>query len=231
MQYNSEQPIKNWLVEERPREKLISKGRHALTDAELLAILINTGTKGISAIQLAKNILQLANNNLIELSRLDLGTLKKIKGMGEKKAIVLISALELGNRRRKAEALERSSIASSDDAYECLAPMIADSTHEQFVVMYLNRANKVLEIKSHSSGGLTGTIVDVKLMLKEAIMNHASGIIVAHNHPSGNLSPSTSDIDLTQKIKQAASIMEIALLDHLIVTGDRYYSFRDQGLL
>lgn len=231
MHYNSDQPIRNWLVEERPREKLISKGRHALTDAELLAILFNTGTKGISAIQLAKNVLQLANNNLIELSRLELEKLKKIKGMGEKKAIVLISALELGNRRRMAEALERNTISSSDDAYECLAPMIADSTHEQFVVMFLNRANKVLEIKAHSSGGLTGTIVDVKLILKEAILISASGIIVAHNHPSGNLNPSKSDIDLTQKIKNAASIMEISLLDHLIVTGDRYFSFRDSGLL
>jgi len=231
MHYNSDQPIRNWLVEERPREKLISKGRHALTDAELLAILFNTGTKGISAIQLAKNVLQLANNNLIELSRLELEKLKKIKGMGEKKAIVLISALELGNRRRMAEALERNTISSSDDAYECLAPMIADSTHEQFVVMFLNRANKVLEIKAHSSGGLTGTIVDVKLILKDAILISASGIIVAHNHPSGNLNPSKSDIDLTQKIKNAASIMEISLLDHLIVTGDRYFSFRDSGLL
>ncbi|HEY8367083.1 MAG TPA: DNA repair protein RadC [Bacteroidia bacterium] len=231
MHYNSDQPIRNWLVEERPREKLISKGRHALTDAELLAILFNTGTKGISAIQLAKNVLQLANNNLIELSRLELEKLKKIKGMGEKKAIVLISALELGNRRRMAEALERNTISSSDDAYECLAPMIADSPHEQFVVMFLNRANKVLEIKAHSSGGLTGTIVDVKLILKEAILISASGIIVAHNHPSGNLNPSKSDIDLTQKIKNAASIMEISLLDHLIVTGDRYFSFRDSGLL
>lgn len=231
MSLNYNQPIRKWLAEEQPREKLIRKGKHALSNAELLAILFNTGIKGISAIQLAKNVLQLAKNNLVELSRLDLETLRKEKGMGEKKAVVLISALELGNRRRQAEGLARTSISSSSDAYECLAPMIADNNHEQFVVMFLNRANKVLKIQSHSSGGLVGTVVDVKMLLKEAILLNASGLIVAHNHPSGNVKPSNSDKELTRKIKNAANLLEIELLDHLIITGDSYFSFRDEALL
>lgn len=224
-------PIRNWVREDRPREKLMSKGHHALSDAELLAILINTGTKGQSAIQLAKNLMQLAQDNLVELSRLDLHDIRKIKGIGEKKAIVILAALELGNRRRMAGALERAQISSSKDAYEFISPLLSDSKTEKFVVLYLNRANKIITHRLHSSGGLTGTVVDIKLILKEAIMHSATGIIMAHNHPSGNLQPSHNDKRLTQNMNESAMLMDVVLFDHLIITGDNYLSFKDEGLL
>lgn len=230
MSYNTNS-IRHWVEDERPREKLIHKGKSALSDAELLAILFNTGIKGLSAIQLAKNILQLANNNLVELSRLDFETLKNVKGVGPKKAVVLLSALELGNRRRFAEALEKPSISSSKDAFECLAPYLADSSTEKFIALYLNRANKLIRCNTHSTGGVAGTIVDVKLLMKEAILLNASSIIVAHNHPSGNLNPSSNDLRMTENIKAASKFLDLPLLDHLIVTGDGYFSFKDEGLL
>jgi DNA repair protein RadC len=223
--------IKSWAEDDRPREKLVAKGSVSLTDAELLAILIASGSRNESAVDLCKRILASVGNNLGELAKLSINDLMKFKGIGDAKAISIVAALELGKRRRLAEATQREAITCSRDAYDILLPLFEDLKHEEFWVLLLNRANKVVRKEKISTGGVAGTIVDNKIILKLALEALASGMVLAHNHPSGNLKPSQADINLTKQIKQAAQLLEVNLVDHLIVTDHGYYSFADEGIL
>lgn len=223
--------ITDWALSDRPREKLISKGISSLSDAELIAILIGSGNKNETAVDLSKRILNENKNNLNELAKLSLNDLENYKGIGEAKAITIIAALELGRRRNLNEAIERKKITSSKDAFEIFSPIISDLPYEEFWILLLNRSNKIIDKIRISTGGITGTIADIRIILKEAILKNSTGIIVCHNHPSGNIKPSTSDIELTKKIKNAAEIMDISILDHIIVAENSFYSFADEGLL
>ncbi len=224
--------IKTWAEADRPREKLLKLGRHNLTDSELLAILIRTGTKELTAVDVAKEILSACNNDITQLSKLSVNDLmKNHKGMGEVKAITIVAALELGRRRREAEGLKKEKISGSADAFEILQPRMSDLPHEEFVVLMLNRANEVIGKYDLSKGGIAGTVVDPKLVFKAALEHLACGIILCHNHPSGNPKPSPEDLKLTKKLKDAGTLMEIDVLDHIIVAGDQYFSFADEGLL
>jgi len=223
--------IKNWAQDDRPREKLLQKGRGALSDAELLAILIATGSRNESAVDLCKKILAKSGNSLNELGKFSVNQLMEFKGIGEAKAITIVAALELGRRRRTEEALEKKKISSSSSVFELMQPVIGDLPHEEFWIVYLNNSNKVIDRFQLSKGGITGTLVDVRLALKKALELGATSIILAHNHPSGNLNPSTSDKQLTQKLKTAGESLDIKVLDHVIVTEKSYFSFADEGLL
>lgn len=223
--------ITQWAESDRPREKLLLKGKTALTDAELLAILIRSGTPKLSAIDLAQQILSTVSNNLVGLSRLTVSDLLKFKGIGDAKAITVVAALELGRRRRGAEALQRKTITSSADAYEVLQMHIGDIDYEQFAIIMLNQANQVLKVENISEGGITGTVVDPKRVFRAAINNNAINIILAHNHPSGSLKPSKNDLDLTQKLKKAGEYLQIMVLDHLIMGDNKYLSMADEGYL
>jgi len=223
--------IKQWAEDDRPREKLIAKGPTALTDAELIAILIGSGSRNESAVDLCKRILASTNNNLGELAKLSVNDLMKFKGIGDAKAITIVAALEIGKRRRLAEATIRETVTSSNDAYNMLLPLFEDLAHEEFWVIYLNRAGKVIKKEKVSTGGVAGTVVDTKIIFKIAAEVLASSIILAHNHPSGNLKPSHQDVTLTKNIKQAALLFDMNLFDHLIVTEHGYYSFADEGVL
>ncbi len=227
--YSKKISIKHWAESDRPREKLLLKGKSSLSDAELIAILLSSGNREESAVDLAKRLLNGVNNNLVELSGLSVKDLKKLKGIGEAKAISIIAALELGRRRRGAEALSRKKIASSRDAFESLQPYLADMHYEQFIVMFLNRANHVLKISRISEGGFSGTVADPKKIFKMALDNNATAIIMAHNHPSGNITPSENDISLTKKITGGGKLLDINVLDHIIVGIEKYYSFMDEG--
>lgn len=221
-------PITQWHEDDRPREKLLKKGAAALTNAELLAILIQNGTRSKSALDLAKEILQLSQQNLELLGRLTIKEMQTVKGIGAAKAIILQAAMELG-RRRQTEKVVLQAISSSKVAAEMLYPIIMDKPHEAFTIMYLNNANKVIQIEIVSEGGITATVVDIKVILKKALLHLASKIILAHNHPSGNLTPSAADKNITQKIKAAAQTLEIDVLDHIIIGRNEYYSFADEG--
>jgi DNA repair protein RadC len=223
--------IKNWAAEDRPREKLILKGKAALSDAELIAILLGTGTASMSAVDVAKNILQSVNNDLNELARLTVKDLTKIKGIGEAKAISIVSALELGRRRKDHIGDEKSKITSSKDIFDLLKSELLDLPHEAFWIVLLNRANRVIKKQQISQGGVAGTVADPKIIFKIALEELASGVILAHNHPSGNLTASQADIDLTKKLKESGKLLEIQVLDHLIIAGKKYYSFADEGLM
>ena len=223
--------IKNWAQDDRPREKLLQKGRGSLSDAELLAILIATGSRNESAVDLCKKILAKTSNSLNELGKFSVNQLMEFKGIGEAKAITIVAALELGRRRRTEEALDKKKISSSSSVFELMQPVIGDLPHEEFWVVYLNNSNKVIDRFQLSKGGITGTLVDVRLVLKKALELGATSIILAHNHPSGNLNPSTSDKQLTQKLKTAGESLDIRVLDHVIVTEKSYFSFADEGLL
>lgn len=222
--------IKQWAVEDRPREKLLSKGISTLSDAELIAILLATGTKNLSAVDLAKNLLANAENNLHQLGKQTIADLKKVNGIGEAKAITIIAALELGKRRKLVD-LNRKKISGSSDIFEVFQPMLGDLPHEEFWVAYLNRANALIDKEQISTGGTTGTVIDVKIILKHGIEKLASSIILIHNHPSGNTQPSTNDKNITEKIKNAAEMMDIAVLDHIIIGDTQYLSFADEGIL
>lgn len=222
--------IRSWAEEDRPREKLMLKGSGALSDAELLAILIGSGTRGESAVDVCKVILKNAHNNLNELGKLSVADLKKYKGIGEAKAITIVAALELAKRRRTAEVREKEKISGSKDVYEYFHHL-ADLRNEEFWIMYLNRANKIISAQRVSQGGITGTVADIRVILKNALDNFATGIVLCHNHPSGNLAPSNEDKELTQKVKQTAKLLEISVLDHIIVADSGYFSFADEGLL
>ncbi|MCB0459766.1 MAG: DNA repair protein RadC [Flavobacteriaceae bacterium] len=223
--------IKNWKEDDRPREKLLLKGKNSLSDAELIAILIGSGSKNESAVDLSKRILASTHNNLNLLGKLTVADLTKFKGIGEAKAISIITALELGRRRRLEEALEMPKITSSKAVFEIMQPIIGELPHEEFWVLYLNNSNKILYKNQLSAGGITGTLVDVRLLFKKALELSAVAIILCHNHPSGALKPSSSDIELTKKIKKAGETLDIKVLDHLLITEKAYFSFADSNLL
>lgn len=223
--------IKQWAEDDRPREKLVLKGKASLSDAELLAILIGSGNKDETAVELCKKILLTYNNNLGSLARQSLHQLTSFKGIGEAKAISIIAALELGQRRRMNEQLELSQITSSKDVFEIMNPLIGSLDHEEFWVIFLNNSNKIKFKTSLSKGGMTGTVVDIRVLFQIALEQKATGIILSHNHPSGKLKPSEADIQITKKIKEAGKVMDVQVLDHVIVTEYSYFSFADEGLL
>lgn len=223
--------IKAWAEEDRPREKLMEKGRHVLTEAELIAILIGSGSKDETAVELSKRILASVGNNLNDLGKLGVGELVKFKGIGEAKAISVMAAMELGRRRKETEVVKRDKISISKDVYDIMKPILLDLPHEEFWLLILNRANLVIKKELISRGGVSGTVVDTKIIFKVAVENYACSIIICHNHPSGNLKPSEADIRITKNIKDAGKLMEIPLLDHLIITENGFYSFTDEGMM
>ncbi|QCK13922.1 RadC family protein [Mangrovivirga cuniculi] len=227
---NTHLNIRSWAEEDRPREKLLTKGKSTLSDAELLAILIGSGTRSMSAVDLCKQILHHNDNDLNKIARMTVSELMRFKGIGEAKAISIVSALELG-RRRKPEGKNISRITCSTDAYNILSPLMRDLPHEEFWVILLNRQNGVIKSIKTSSGGVSGTVVDPKIVFKMAIDHTASGVILSHNHPSGNLKPSQADLQLTRKIKEAGLLLEVPVLDHLIITNNGYFSMADEGVL
>jgi DNA repair protein RadC len=229
---NSVLSIKDWNQDDQPREKLVMKGRTALSDAELLAILIGTGTKNLSALELSKKLLKdAASNRLDNLSRLTVKELTKFKGIGQAKAVTIVAAMELARRRKETAQDEKAVIKSSKQAYDCLNPYLSDLLHEEFYILLLNRANQVISVQHIGKGGITGTVADIRLMLKSALEHLATGIILAHNHPSGQLRPSEADIQLTKNVKEGSKVLQIDLLDHLIIGNNAYFSFADEGIL
>ena len=223
--------IKTWAIDDRPREKLLAKGKSALSDAELIAILIGSGNRQESAVALSQRILKSVGGNINQLAKLTVEKLSTFKGIGEAKAIAIITALELGKRRQLETALERPKITSSKAVFNLMQPIIGDLEHEEFWVLFLNNSNKVLAKTQISKGGLTATVVDIRLLFKRAIELASVGMIVCHNHPSGKLEPSQADKQLTEKIKLAGLTLDIKLLDHLIITEKWYFSFADEGVL
>lgn len=229
--YSGNLNIKNWAEEDRPREKLLLKGKITLSDAELIGILIGSGTKQLSAVDLAKLILKETGQSLDTLAKLSVQDLMKFKGIGEAKAITIVSALELGRRRKDQIPEKRPRITSSQDAYKIINSELMDIPHEEFWIILLNRANFVIRKQPVSSGGLSGTIADPKIIFKAALDNRASSLILVHNHPSGNIKPSESDIKLTKKLTEGGKLLEIPVLDHIIFTDNAYFSFADEGYL
>lgn len=229
-EYQSNLSIKSWAEEDRPREKLLLKGKNALSDAELIAILIRLGSRNVSAVGLAKKVLNSVGNNLNELGKLSVKELTAFKGIGEAKAISIVAALEVGRRRREGEGMKRQQITSSADIYEVMHGL-ADEPQEEFWILLLNKANKIIGKYPISKGGVSGTVADLRVIFKLAVENLATSIILCHNHPSGNLKPSDADITLTRKLRDSGNLMDIPVLDHIIVTGSEYYSFADEGIL
>jgi len=227
IKYNS---IKNWAEDDRPREKLLNNGAKALSDAELLAILIGSGSRSQSAVDLSRQILQDMNNDLRILSQKSVVELTKYKGIGQAKAVSIVAAMELV-RRKKFNTNDKLKINSSKQIYHEMYSLLSDIKHEEFWAIYLDRKNVIINKKQISLGGVSSTIVDTKIIFKHALDLLASGLILVHNHPSGSLIPSTQDIDLTKKIKQGSKLLDISLLDHIIIAGEKYYSFADNGAL
>ena len=223
--------IKNWSQDDQPREKLIYKGKSVLSDAELVAILIGAGNKDESAVALCKRILASVDNHLSELGKLTVKQLMQFKGIGEAKAITIAAAMELGRRRRGAEALEKKKIISSRSVFELMQPIIGELPYEEFWIIYLNNSNRVIQKQQLSKGGITGTLVDVRLAMKTALDVMATALVLVHNHPSGTLLPSDHDRHLTKKISIAAKSLDIRVLDHLIITEKAYFSFADEKLM
>ena len=228
---NSSTSIKNWAIDDRPREKLMVKGRESLSDSELLAILINTGSKTASALDLAKKVLAIGSNNLDELGKLSLGDLMKIKGIGEAKAITIAAALELGRRRSISPILDKTFIRSSKELKDYLRIALRDYAHEVFAVVFINRANKVNHFEVMSTGGITFSIVDPRLVFRKALEVKATSIMLCHNHPSGNLKPSRADEEITAKLVSAGKLLEISVVDHVIVSDEGCFSFADEGMI
>ncbi|KOF02623.1 hypothetical protein AWW67_01410 [Roseivirga seohaensis] len=223
--------ILKWAEEDRPREKLLLKGKAALSDAELIAILIGSGSRELSAVDLSKKILAHSNHDLNTLAKQSVTELQQFKGIGEAKAISIVSALELGRRRKSFESDKKLKITNSRDVYELMKPELMDQPVEQFWVVMLKRNNEVIQKRVISLGGVSGTVADPKVIFKKALEDLASGIILVHNHPSGNLKPSQADIRLTEKLKNAGNLLEIPVLDHIIFTDDGYFSFADESLI
>lgn len=223
--------IKQWAEDDRPREKLLMKGRHVLTDAELIAILIGSGTREASAVQLAQTILHTVEHDLNKLGTMNVKKLTEFKGIGTARAITIIAALEIGRRRKEHREKGAKQITCSQDAYQQLYPLLSDLDHEQFYVLLLNRSNTILAVKRISQGGVSGTVADSKIIFSAALDALASGIILAHNHPSGNLAPSQADRSLTKRFVDAGKLLDVAILDHIIIAGQDYYSFADEGQL
>ena len=231
MSENTYFPIRHWSEDDRPREKLLLKGKAALSDAELIAILIGSGSRNESAVDLSKRILKSVDNNLNALGKQTINQLLQFKGIGEAKAITIQAAMELARRRRTEGAIELQKITSSQAVFDIMQPLLGELPHEEFWIIYLNNANKIISKFQLSKGGITGTLVDVRLVFKTALSYGAVGIILAHNHPSGTLKPSESDKQITQKLKIAGEQLDIKVLDHVIITETSYYSFSDEGIL
>ncbi|MDW7694925.1 DNA repair protein RadC [Flammeovirgaceae bacterium SG7u.111] len=229
--YKAELSIKKWAEEDRPREKLMLKGKAALSDAELLGIILGSGTRSLSAVDLSKYILSQVGNNLNELAKYSVSDLTKFKGIGPAKAISIVSALELGRRRKASEVLEKPKITCSTDAYEVIKPYLMDLHHEEFWLLLLNRSNLVMATHKVSSGGISGTVADPKIIFKKALEVSCSAVILVHNHPSGNLNPSSADIKLTKKLVEAGKLLDLPILDHLIFTDHAHFSFADEGMI
>lgn len=223
--------IKQWSKDDRPREKLLYSGAENLSNSELLAILIHNGTRQRSAVDLAKDVLKLGQDNLVELGKLSIKDVMKIKGIGEAKAITIAAALELGRRRQAASSLSKTHVKTSSDIAAYMQTRLKDYRHEVFAVIYLNRANKINHFEIISEGGITGTVADPRIILRRALEEDAVNLILCHNHPSGSLKPSRADEQLTAKIKEAAKFLDITVLDHIIVSDDGFFSFADEGLL
>ncbi len=223
--------IKHWSEEDRPREKLIKNGKQSLSDAELIAILLGSGNKELSALELSKHLLYQVGNNLDVLSKQSVRDLMQYKGIGEAKAVSLIAGLELGKRCLGHQVVKRETIGSSVDVFELMRHKLRDLPYEEFWVLYLNNSNKLIEAVKMSQGGISGTVVDTRLILKNAIEHLASGIILVHNHPSGNLKPSEEDIQITQKLASGAKVFDIQVLDHLIISDEQFISFADEGMM
>ena len=223
--------ITAWAEEDRPREKLLLKGKHVLSDAELLAILLGKGTVGVSAVALAQDILSSVDNSLHELGKRSVAELTRFKGIGDAKAITIAAALEIGRRRQMSDLRERPRVTSSRDAFNAIAPLLTDLHHEEFWVLLLNKASEVFSRERLSTGGMAGTVVDGKILFKTALDARAAAVIAIHNHPSGSLQPSQTDIDLTRRLRKAGELLDLPLLDHLIVSERGYYSFADEGML
>ncbi|WP_160713401.1 RadC family protein [Chitinophaga solisilvae] len=223
--------IRNWPESEKPREKFMSKGPHALSDAELLAILLHTGHQRKSALDLAREIMQLANNNLLELGKINFRKLQKLRGVGHAKAVTIMAAMELARRRQAGSIDKKTVIRCGSDAALFFKPLLADLCFETFYVMFLNHANKVLHYRCLSNGGMSGTVVDAKIIFREALESGASKLLLCHNHPSGSLRPSSADIRITQKLKEAGHLFDMEILDHIIVAETGYYSLAEEGLL
>ena len=224
-------PIKDWCTDDRPREKLLSKTPKGLSNSELLAILIGNGTRNKTAVDLAREMLQLAKNNLNELAKLSVKELMKIKGIGEAKSITIAAALELGRRRQTSGLLQKPIITNSTDVATYLQTLLKDYRQEVFAVVFLNRANKINHFEIVSEGGITGTVADPRIILRKALEENAVSLILCHNHPSGNLKPSIADQELTLKIKEAARYFDIKVMDHVIVSDEGYFSFADEGMI
>ncbi|MEG0917299.1 MAG: DNA repair protein RadC [Myroides sp.] len=231
MEENKHFSIKNWSEDDQPREKLLYKGKNALSDAELVAILIGSGSRNESAVELCKRILQQNNNQLHQLQRQSIQQLMQFKGIGEAKAITIVAALELAKRLQLSETKELTKIGSSEDVFKLMQPIIGDLPHEEFWVLLLNNSNKVIYKLQLSKGGLTQTVVDIRMLFKTALEHLATALILVHNHPSGQLVASGADKDITQKIKLAGNSLDIKLLDHLIITQTGYFSFADDDIL
>ncbi|MFW6043548.1 MAG: RadC family protein [Marinilabiliaceae bacterium] len=224
--------IRQLAVEDRPREKLLNKGISSLSDAELLAILIGSGSRKESAVDLARKILADVQHNLHELGKATIESLqKRYHGVGEAKAITIVAAMELGRRRQTTAPAERPQVRKSEDVFSIMQPVLADLPHEEFWVLVLNQANKVINRFNVSKGGISGTVIDVRIIMEKALYQHASSLILCHNHPSGNSQPSKADTDITRKLKEAGKILDIRVLDHVIVAENRYFSFADEGLM
>ena len=223
--------IKSWAEDDRPREKMLHKGYAALSDAELIAILIQSGTPEQSAVDLAREILKLGNHNLSHLGKLTLKDFQKVKGIGEARAITLAAALELGRRRQLGEGMEQKEISSSRAAADILIPLMGDLTQERFCILCLSMSNKLIHYEFVSSGGLTSTVVDPKMIFKIALQHLTSRLIIAHNHPSGNRKPSAADRQITDKLKDGARLLDMQLMDHIIIADKKHFSFADEGLL
>lgn len=231
MEENNYFPITAWAEGDRPREKLLSKGKAALSDAELIAIIIGSGSRNKSAVELSKEILSRSKNKLNELGKVSVGQLMKFKGIGTAKAVTIVAALELGRRRRGEEALVRKKVTSSRSVFEVMQPILGDLNHEEFWVIYLNNSNKILIKEQSTKGGMTGTLVDPRKIFSRALEVGATCLILSHNHPSGTLKPSHADKTLTKKLKVGGSHLDIKVLDHLIITQSAYFSFADEGIL
>jgi len=223
--------IKDWALEDRPREKLIKKGVQSLSDAEIIALLIGSGSRNETAVELSKKVLKSANNNLNELGKFSVDDLIKMKGIGEAKAITILAALELGKRRKISEVITKKKITQSKDIFELFQPILGDLPHEEFWVLLLNRSNRIIEKIKISQGGVSGTVTDTKIILKQAIEKLASSIILCHNHPSGNRNPSKADDSITNKLKQGSELLDIQVLDHIIIADLEYFSYADEGKL
>jgi DNA repair protein RadC len=223
--------IKKWAADDRPREKLLNKGLHSLSDAELLAIIIRIGTRETSAVELARHVLSQSENNLDLLGKKTIADLIPIKGIGKAKAISIVAALELGRRRKSSKPGNKFQITASKNVFEYIQPILSDISHEEFWVLYLNRSNRIIDRYKLSQGGISGTVTDIRLILKKALELLATSIIICHNHPSGNIQPSEQDKQITDRLKNAAMQMEIKLLDHIIIADNSYFSFCDEGLL